>query len=328
MNALSNSRCQGVSGANGMARLRFARGLDGEQLAGDVAHGAFGLRLGLCPARAAERVERRTRLARADVLADQVRLGHRHVELRRRLRRIARRVFDDQAFLAALRRGGLPIGLRSRRLRRHGFASRDNARCRVAVNHVVALLQFREINVQRRARRLRVRRLEPARPLHLVAPENLRVGDDDQLGLVAKKAAGERADVQRREPASRLYPTRFLSSLFQMETGCDACPALPRPYPSQISVEPLPLAVVVAEDMNGVALAQPAMQLGEELAPLRFGYGTSSPRSANGRYASRLDKWRVLRFSISFFPSPSGNRTSRSGNPFASHVPSPSWDCS
>ena len=90
MKALSNSRCQGASGANGMARLRFARGLDGEQFAGDIAHGPFGLLLGLGPARAAERVERRTRLARADVFADQVRLGHRHIKLGRRLRRVAR----------------------------------------------------------------------------------------------------------------------------------------------------------------------------------------------------------------------------------------------
>ena len=87
MKALSNSRCQGVSGGEGMAGLRFARGLDGEQFAGDIAHGAFGLLLGLGPARAAERVQRRTRLARADVFADQMRLGDGHVKFRRRLRR-------------------------------------------------------------------------------------------------------------------------------------------------------------------------------------------------------------------------------------------------
>ena len=70
-----------------MAGLRFARGLDGEQFAGDVAHGAFRLLLGLRPARAAERVERRTRLARADIFADEMRLGDRHVKFRRGLRR-------------------------------------------------------------------------------------------------------------------------------------------------------------------------------------------------------------------------------------------------
>ena len=66
------------------------------------------------------------------------------------------------------------------------------------VHHVIALLQFGEIDVQRRARGLRVRRFEPARPLHLVAAEDLRIGDHDQPGLVAEKAARERADVQRR----------------------------------------------------------------------------------------------------------------------------------
>ena len=69
------------------------------------------------------------------------------------------------------------------------------------MNDVVALLQVGEINVQRRARRLRVRRFEPARPLHLVAPKDFRVGDDDQLGLVAEKAAGQRAEMS---PKSRV----------------------------------------------------------------------------------------------------------------------------
>ena len=74
-----------------MAGLRFARGLDGEQFAGEIAHGAFGLFLRLGPARAAERVERRARLAGADVFADEMRLGDGDVKLGRRLVGIARR---------------------------------------------------------------------------------------------------------------------------------------------------------------------------------------------------------------------------------------------
>ena len=46
-----------------MAGLRFARGLDGEQLAGYVANGAFRMRLGLGPTGATEGIEWRTRLA-------------------------------------------------------------------------------------------------------------------------------------------------------------------------------------------------------------------------------------------------------------------------
>ena len=60
-----------------------------EQIAGDIAHRPFGLGFGFGPARAAQGVERRARLAGADVFADQVRLGHRHVEFGRRLGRVA-----------------------------------------------------------------------------------------------------------------------------------------------------------------------------------------------------------------------------------------------
>ncbi len=73
----------GDVGFEGVAGLRFARGLDLQQFGGDIAHGAFGLFLRLVPARAAERVQRRMRLARADVFADQMRLGDRHVKFRR-----------------------------------------------------------------------------------------------------------------------------------------------------------------------------------------------------------------------------------------------------
>ena len=86
-----------------VAGLRFARSLDGQQLGGDVAHGAFGLLLRLFPARSAERVEWRTRFPRADVFADEMGLGYRHVKFRRRLGRIARRVFDHQTFDFRLR---------------------------------------------------------------------------------------------------------------------------------------------------------------------------------------------------------------------------------
>ena len=51
-----------------------------------------------------------------------------------------------------------------------------------------------------------------------------------------------------------------------METGWT-----PDPIPAQISVKPLPLAVVVAEDMNRIVLAQPAVKLVEKFAALRLG---------------------------------------------------------
>ena len=81
----------------GMAGLRFAHGLDLQQFGGDIADGALGLFLRLVPARAAERVERRTHLAHADVFADEMRLGDGHVKFRRFVAGMAGRVFDDEA---------------------------------------------------------------------------------------------------------------------------------------------------------------------------------------------------------------------------------------
>ena len=70
-------------GLEGVAGLGFARGLDAQQLGGDIAHGALGLLLRLVPARAAQRVQRRMRLARADVFADEMRFGDGNVKFGR-----------------------------------------------------------------------------------------------------------------------------------------------------------------------------------------------------------------------------------------------------
>ncbi len=90
----------GCVGGEGMAGLGFAGSLDGEQLAGDIMHSAFGLGLAFGPTRAAEGVELRARLAGADIFADEVGLGDGHVQLRRSLLPIAGRILDDQTFLA------------------------------------------------------------------------------------------------------------------------------------------------------------------------------------------------------------------------------------
>ena len=66
------------------------------------------------------------------------------------------------------------------------------------VHHIIALFQFREVDVQRGARGLRVRRLEPARPLHFVTTEDLGIGDHDDSAAVGNKTARERAHVQNR----------------------------------------------------------------------------------------------------------------------------------
>ena len=80
-----------------VAGLRFAHGLDLQQFGGNVAHGALGLFLRPVPARAAERIERRTLFAHADVFADEMRFGDGHVKFRRFIAGMAGRIFDDEA---------------------------------------------------------------------------------------------------------------------------------------------------------------------------------------------------------------------------------------
>src|SRR5204862_6217743 len=82
----------------GVAGLGFTSRLNRQQFAGDVAHGALGMSFRLRPARAGERVERRTRLARANVFADEVRFGDGNVEFRRFIARIVGSKFDYQTF--------------------------------------------------------------------------------------------------------------------------------------------------------------------------------------------------------------------------------------
>ena len=143
------------------------------------------------------------------------------------------------------------------------------------VNDIVALLQLGEINVQGRTRRLRVRRLEAARPLHLVTPEDLGVGDDDQPGLVAEEAAGQSAEVsaksEGRSPKAESRSLRLRFARIEL-WSLRVRSFLHQPVFLPNLGEALPLAVVVAEDVDRVALAQPAVQLGEELAPLRLGH--------------------------------------------------------
>ena len=114
------------------------------------------------------------------------------------------------------------------------------------MNHVIALLQFREIDVQQRPARLGVGRFEAAGALHLVAPKNLRVGHHHQFGRLEEKAPRQRADANL-QPAGVAQPV----------------------FPPNL-LEPLALAVVVAENHDRMALARPSVQLPEEFLALRL----------------------------------------------------------
>ena len=136
------------------------------------------------------------RLARADVFADEMRLGDGHVKFRRLIAGLAGRVFDDETFGFGLR---LRIAGSNARLSPAGiFQAEITPDAVLQMHDQIAFLQIGEINVQRGTRGQRVRRFEPARALDFVAPKNFRIGDDDQFRLVANKAAGERAELHLR----------------------------------------------------------------------------------------------------------------------------------
>ena len=100
MKALSNSRCQGASGLKAWPGCVSRTAWIWSNSAATSRTARSACSFALLPARAAERVQRRMRLARADVFADQMRFGDRHVKFRRLVAGIGRRIFDDQTFLA------------------------------------------------------------------------------------------------------------------------------------------------------------------------------------------------------------------------------------
>ena len=105
--------------------------------------------------------------------------------------------------------------------------------------------------------------------MHFVAAKNLRIGHHDQFRRGTKKAAGQRAKVDGRAgvwPVLRrdgdIAPYRW------KRTGLSyLAKAILLPNFSKA----LPFALVIAEDVDGKALAQPAMKLAKKFPALRFG---------------------------------------------------------
>src|ERR1017187_4228187 len=128
----------------------------------------------------------------------------------------------------------------------------------------IAFFQIGEINVERRTGRQRVRRFLAARTLDFVTAKNLRIRDDDQLCFVTNEAASERTKVQRRTGVAPV--SNFFFSFFRWRQAR----RLSYKFSPNL-LKPLALAVVVAKDVNGIILPQPAMELLEKFAPLRLG---------------------------------------------------------
>src|SRR5439155_7374304 len=124
----------------------------------------------------------------------------------------------------------------------------------------------------------RARCFQPSRTVDFVSSENFCVGDDDQFCFIEYKAAAERAEVCRRAPPSVLrhflirgkFLERCCAPRSPGQAGC--LPRLAKAIILPNLVEPLPLPFVVAENVNRMALPQPAMQLGEKFAALRLGH--------------------------------------------------------
>ncbi len=182
----------------------------------------------------------------------------------------------------------------SSRSRRQIFQAEKSADAVLEVDDEVAFLQFGEINVERGTGGERVRRFQPARTLDFVAAKNLRVGDDDEFGVVAKETAGKRADLRLGSEVRGLG----LRAGGVFSWNRDARPRT-RFFPNFL--KPLPFAVVVAKDVDGVTLPQPAVKLAEKFAAL--GLGNWQFRRAFGQ---RTVKRRVMK--ITERPSPRSRR--------------------
>src|SRR5271154_4609211 len=108
------------------------------------------------------------------------------------------------------------------------------------MHDVITFFQISEINIERGTRGKRVRRFLAAWPLDFVTPKNFRVGDDDQFRLVTNKSASERADLN----CQFFFRTKTMFRPNFLET--------------------LALAVVITENVDGIILPQPAVQLLEK----------------------------------------------------------------
>src|SRR5205807_10504523 len=182
----------------------------------------------------------------ADVLAHQVGFRHRHIEFRRRLGRIARRIFDYQTFLTGMRMRGAAFGRPGARADWQHLQPDVTPNAVLQMDDIVAFFQLGEIYVQRRTRRLRVWRFQAAWPLHLVTPKDFRVCYHHQLRFVIQKPARQRTEV----------------NLGTLDFGLRTLDFRPRTQQAIFLpdfAETLSLTVIVAKHMHAVTLPQPAM---------------------------------------------------------------------
>ena len=141
----------------GMASLGVTRGLNSEQFSGDIAHRHLCLCLGFGPACSTQGIERWSSFTGADIFANEVRLGHWHIEFWRRLGGIVGSVLDNQALLSGVRSGANGFGrFRAGPHRKH-LQTGIPSDAMLQMNNVIPFFQIGEINIERRTGCLRVR---------------------------------------------------------------------------------------------------------------------------------------------------------------------------
>ena len=186
----------------GVGRVRvgfvdLALCLHAEELRGVVEDRLLCGGLGLFPARAAELVEWRRVLPRADIARDQVRLFERDVEAR------LIGVFEDEHFLFGIRSIVAHLD--------ESLVARDAV---VEVDDQVALAELAEIGLGASRGGVLLAVEKPSRTGLLVASEELGVGDDGELGRLDGEAVVEVAEQRLEEPARQVaWVDEFLEAL-------------------------------------------------------------------------------------------------------------------
>ena len=184
-----------------------------------------------------------------------------------------------------------------RRSRRQYFQTPVAPDAVLDVDDAVPFFELGEIDVERRTHGRCAWSFKTPRTLDFVSSEDFCVGDDHQFSFIENEASTERAEVQLRAGVSPARAIRrFLTS--GKFGGPRRAPRSPGPAGCLFRlakaiilpnlVEPLPLAFVVTENVNRVALAQPAMDLPEKLPALRF--GNLRFRRAITQWAERVER--------------------------------------
>jgi hypothetical protein len=254
-----------------VAGLRLPSRLNTQQFTRQVFHGTFGLSLGLGPTRATEGVERRARFSGPHVLADQMGLADRYVELGGRLIRIGGGILDDQTLRV---RCGCRAVFRTVRLAaspscRKRLQAEITTDAMLQVDHVIALLQVGKVDLQCRTRRLGVRRFQAPGSRNAIAPKHLGVGDHHPPCVLADEPAAQGtqpgAEFGRRRPGGALrgrhrgWPAILMVRDLRFPHARSPGSRSSHPVVGPHLAEPLALAFIVAEDFHRQSLSQPAL---------------------------------------------------------------------